>query len=124
MIALATKDQYSSSSTSALGEQLQIPIPFLHQIAHILMKQGLIKATPGPKGGLKLGSKPESISLLDIYVALEGEFVPPVFENDENKEEPVPECIAANELWTETGEKICDYFDSIKLSDLMKKEEK
>ena len=57
MVALAFNKDNQSIATSKYAEQLEIPLPFLHQIAHALQLNGLIKATPGPKGGLRLGNK-------------------------------------------------------------------
>ena len=52
MVALAAEDENRPIPTAALAEKLEIPLPFLHQIAHTLMQSGLIKASPGPRGGL------------------------------------------------------------------------
>ena len=52
MVALAAPGTELPIPSAQLSEQLQIPLPFLHQIAHTLMQSGLIKASPGPRGGL------------------------------------------------------------------------
>ena len=57
MLALASEVDGGSKSTALIAEKLNIPLPFLHQIAHTLQQNGLIKATPGPRGGLRLGQK-------------------------------------------------------------------
>jgi len=71
MQALANQKDTPISS-ARLSAELKIPLPFTHQIAHALMQAGLIKASPGSKGGLRLGRSPSDISLLDIMEALEG----------------------------------------------------
>ena len=54
MVALAQDDENLPKSTSKIAKDLQIPLPFLHQIGHSLTQLGLIKATPGPKGELRI----------------------------------------------------------------------
>jgi len=46
MIALAANGSERPIPSARLSEQLDIPLPFLHQIAHTLMQAGLIKALP------------------------------------------------------------------------------
>ena len=72
MVALASSKDPQPQPTALLAKQLHIPLPFLHQIGHTLMQAGLIKATPGPHGGLKLNQTPHEINLLMILEALEG----------------------------------------------------
>ncbi len=115
MIALASDEKNSSKSTAAISEQLAIPLPFLHQIAHTLQQNGLIKATPGPKGGLKLGSKEKNITLYDIFAALEGQFSVPTSESDGS----IKENEIAVEVWTDVGEKIVNALKEYNLEDLV-----
>jgi Rrf2 family protein len=72
MIALAADESGLAQPSAKLSEQLQIPLPFLHQIAHSLMQSGMIKASPGPRGGLRLNGDANSIPVLKIAEVLEG----------------------------------------------------
>lgn len=45
---------------------------FLSGIMARLSRKGLVKAVPGPKGGLTLARSPELISVLDVVEAAEG----------------------------------------------------
>lgn len=72
MVALAKEGDGKPQPTGALAEALQIPLPFLHQIGHALMQAKLIKASPGPRGGIRLARPAGEISLLDIVETLEG----------------------------------------------------
>ncbi len=72
MIALAKDEQNRPQATAVLAERLHIPLPFLHQIGRSLIQGGLIKATPGPRGGLRLNQPAGKISLLQIIETLEG----------------------------------------------------
>jgi Rrf2 family protein len=66
MIVLAQEAENKTQSTARLAEKLDIPLPFLHQIGHTLMQVGLIKAQPGPHGGLRLNQNPNDISILRL----------------------------------------------------------
>lgn len=72
MSALARLDPSKSVATAVLSQELQIPLPFLHQIGRSLIQGGLIKATPGPHGGLRISGNPNNITLLQIVETLEG----------------------------------------------------
>jgi Rrf2 family protein len=72
MIALAQEQDNRAQATAILADKLQIPLPFLHQIGRSLIQGRLIKATPGPHGGLRLNLVAEEISLLQIVETLEG----------------------------------------------------
>jgi Rrf2 family protein len=78
MIALASEPENHPVPSATLAEKLHIPLPFLHQIGHMLMQAGLVKASPGPRGGLRLNQSPETITVLKIVETLEG----PVCMND------------------------------------------
>lgn len=48
-----------------------------HHVAKILQrlaKEGFISSNRGPSGGFTLAKKPENITMLDIYEAIEGKF--------------------------------------------------
>jgi Rrf2 family protein len=72
MIALAQEEKNLPKATALLSEKLHIPLPFLHQIGRSLIQGGLLKATPGPRGGLRLSQSSSEISLLQIIETLEG----------------------------------------------------
>ncbi len=119
MVALANDKTNLPQSTASLAEGLQMPLPFMHQIAHSLMQAGLIKATPGPRGGLRLNQSARDISVLQVVEALEGPIVlNPCVEND-NCSEGMP---SAQVLWNELQDKITDQLASITLEMLTQSE--
>ncbi len=120
MVALACNKNNQSTATSKYAEQLQIPLPFLHQIAHALQLNGLIKATPGPKGGLRLGNKGLDTTLFDIIHALEGRFSVPAGEDDVQ----IAENDIALGVWKEVGSRINTVLRDYTLADLIVAAEK
>ncbi len=116
MIALAQEPENRAQATATLAEKLQIPLPFLHQIGRSLIQGRLIKATPGPHGGLRLNLPAEDITLLQIVETLEGTIcLSPLLDG----EEPLGgnECMT-NPVWYELQAKLVDHLSSIRLSAL------
>jgi Rrf2 family protein len=72
MIALAATTDGTPRPTAYLAKELNIPLPFLHQIGHTLMQAGLVKASPGPHGGLKINQPSDKITVIKIVETLEG----------------------------------------------------
>jgi Rrf2 family protein len=118
MVALATEENNRPIPTAALAEKLQIPLPFLHQIAHTLMQAGLIKASPGPRGGLRLSQSPETISLLRISETLEGPIcLNPCLECGE--ECPRQNDCTAMPVWNGLQDMIVKYLEGVHLDALL-----
>jgi Rrf2 family protein len=122
MVALASEEENRPIPTATLAEKLEIPLPFLHQIAHTLMQAGLIKASPGPRGGLRLSQSPESISLLRISETLEGPIcLNPCLECGE--ECPRQQTCSAMAVWNSLQDLIVKYLDGVHLDVLLKSSE-
>jgi Rrf2 family protein len=114
MTALAACTDGQLQPTAALAEKLEMPLPFMHQIAHVLMQSGLIRATPGQKGGLKLSQPPVNITVRQIAEALEGPItLSPCQDCDENC--PRRDSCATFMIWNELQEKIVQHLESINL---------
>ena len=113
MIALAQDETNRSQATALLSEQLHIPLPFLHQIGRALIQGGLIKATPGPHGGLRLSGSPERVTLLQIVETLEGpvRVTPEPAENGNG--------VISRAIWEDLQSKLVVYMRCITLKDLL-----
>lgn len=119
MIALAANDNDRPIPSARLSEQLNIPLPFLHQIAHTLMQSGLIKASPGPRGGLRLNSQPDTITVLKIAEVLEGPInIAPCVECPDSCQRQ--ESCATQSMWDDLQSKIINYMVTHTLDELVK----
>lgn len=117
MIALAAETEDRALSTASLSEKLEIPLPFLHQIGHSLMQAGLIKATPGPRGGLRLNQPADSITVRQIVETLEGKIaLNPVDNGDNGNLKGIP--FASQLVWDELEDRILDYLGCVHLAQL------
>lgn len=122
MIALAANNNDRPIPSARLSEQLDIPLPFLHQIAHTLMQAGLIKASPGPRGGLRLNASADSITVLKIAEVLEGPInIAPCIECPENCVHQ--ESCATQSMWDDMQSKIINYMVTHTLEGLAKSAE-
>jgi Rrf2 family protein len=61
-----------TASVSEISARLGVSEAHLAKVLQRLAKNGLVKSTRGPRGGFTLDRKGESISLLDVYEAIEG----------------------------------------------------
>lgn len=59
-------------SVQVLAEDSGMSLNFLGGIMATLSRDGLVKAVPGPKGGVTLARAPEAISILEIVESVEG----------------------------------------------------
>jgi Rrf2 family protein len=116
MIALAQEQDNRAQATAILADKLQIPLPFLHQIGRSLIQGRLIKATPGPHGGLRLNLAAEEITLLQIVETLEGPICispglegEPILQNDPCMSSPV---------WSDLQSTLVNHLSSVRLSAL------
>lgn len=118
MIALAAEPEQKPVATAALAKRLDIPLPFMHQIGHTLMQAGLIKASPGPRGGLRLNLPSSEITLLRIAEVLEG----PICVNvclDCGETCPHEETCTAQPVWQDVQNTIKAKLGSTSLASLV-----
>ena len=115
MIALAQDPTNRSQATANLAEKLQIPLPFLHQIGRSLIQGRLLRATPGPHGGLRLNLPAEEITLLQVIETLEGPVCLSPLDTDG---ESVPESTMTSPVWNELQGQLTHHLASVRLSTL------
>ncbi len=121
MVALAKENEGKPIPTAKLSEMLDIPLPFLHQIGHSLMQAGLIKASPGPRGGIKLSQPAEDISVLAIAESLEGKICLNSCISEKDVCQKIEDCTAQN-MWATMQDQIINFLGEINLDILAKRE--
>lgn len=112
MIALAQETDNRAQATAVLAEKLDIPLPFLHQIGRSLIQGRLIKATPGPHGGLRLNLPAEEITLLQIVETLEGPVC--ISPNLEGEGSGSDSCMSSP-VWSELQTQLVDHLSGVRL---------
>src|SRR5690606_11507026 len=59
-------------SAADLAEETGLPVPTVQKLVSLLSRAGLLRATRGARGGLKLARPAAAITLADIVEAVEG----------------------------------------------------
>ena len=121
MVALAKESDGRPIPTAKLSEMLDIPLPFLHQIGHSLMQAGLINASPGPRGGIKLSQSAEEISILEIAESLEGKICINNCLSEHDVCQKIDECTSQT-MWATMQDQIIRFLGGINLDILAKQE--
>ena len=120
MIALAATTDGAPRPTAYLAKELNIPLPFLHQIGHTLMQAGLVKASPGPHGGLKINQPAEKITVINIVETLEGNVcINPTEGNLPTSQDSNP-C-PTSFIWEELQSNIMKQLSSVTLASLVQR---
>jgi len=78
VLYLAGKGRGELVNRREIAREMDIPGQFLAKIAQQLARAGHIEIVQGAKGGFRLRVPPESLTLLDVVEAVEGE----IFLND------------------------------------------
>jgi len=112
LLALSENPDSAPQATALLAEKLDIPLAFLHQIGRSLIQAGVLKASPGPGGGLKLNRPPECITLRQVLEILEGPIRLNASPNGDDERE-VP-C-STNTLWQQVQDQLIDHLERIPL---------
>ena len=72
MIDLAQRHARGLTQSAAIATRQQIPESYLERLLTSLRRAGLIRSVRGPSGGHELARGPASITLGDVWEALEG----------------------------------------------------
>jgi len=72
ILALSRAGDKARLSSAEIQKSMLIPPSFLHRIIASLARNNILKTFPGREGGVQLARKPEEITLMDIYEAVEG----------------------------------------------------
>ena len=104
-------------SAAEIAEAYGASKAHLFKVLQRLVRAGLVKATRGPKGGYRLTKKPESLSLLQVYEAMDGKirpsrclFTKKVYSRDK--------CVMGKTLET-VNRTVTDYLSKTKLSEFL-----
>lgn len=121
MLFLAHCSDSKPVSIKTLSEKTKLSPEFLEQIFFRLRKAGIIISTRGPGGGFTFIKDPNSITVHDIFKAVdEGYHVAPCADDDPNKAscEFFSECVACD-FWKHTNDILVQYFSGVSIQDVI-----
>ena len=103
-----------SLTVEAIAERRHIPHKFLVHILLQLKRAGIVRSIRGAKGGYLLARPPETISLLDIIVAIDGPVLGTLPASDEHSADF---AIA----WRDVAQEIGKIFEGTSIRDVLEK---
>ncbi len=68
-VVCMASDEHAQSADH-LAAATQVPRRYLHKVLQALVRAGLARSQPGPRGGYALERAPEAITLLDVVNAV------------------------------------------------------
>ena len=134
MMNISTKTEYAVRALTELAinsadkpvsindicKNQNLPVKYIEQLFRKLKQNGLVKSIHGAKGGYQLALEIYNISLKDIMEAVDENYVAPFCNG---KQEELSHCIGLHcgfkNLWDEINEHTENYFDSIKLDQIV-----
>jgi Rrf2 family protein len=119
MVDIAVYSNSEVVTLKSISVRQNISEGYLEQIFSNLRKYGLVIGRKGAQGGYSLSKPANQLTVGEILRALEGDLV---LVDVNNAVDDLEHCINMN-LWNEINQNINDYFDSIKLEDLVNKYE-
>ena len=127
VMALADMAVFSSSKAVSLRDislRQGISLLYLEQIFLKLKKNNIVKSIRGINGGYILNKNPKDIKILDVLLALDQRVKTIGYKKDSKKScnGKSSKCITHN-FWDELDLHINSFFESKKLSDLLKNKE-
>ena len=119
MLELAghTTDEYMRLDKIAAAQD--ISEKYLESIVSILVKSKIIEGMRGRGGGYRLTRKPEDYSVGEILRLTEGSLAPVSCLDCKTDECDRADKCQTRPMWIELDNMICNYLDSVKISDLL-----
>ncbi len=119
---LALNSNGKPVSISEICKKQNLPVKYMEQLFRNLKKNGLVKSVHGSKGGYRLNRNIDEISLKDIMHAVVENFSLTYCDIDKEK---IDFCTGLpcgfHDLWDEIQTHLENYFDSIKLKQIISK---
>ncbi|MBN2352774.1 MAG: Rrf2 family transcriptional regulator [Spirochaetales bacterium] len=123
LLALADGDGKTPVRLGSIARDLHLSFKYLENIFQSLVKARIVRGTRGPEGGYVLERDPRSLSLYDIFRALEG----PVFTVECFDEESACRHLAlcpVRDLWGELRGSLEKFLKRRTLADIKSKYKK
>lgn len=119
MLDLAENGSGEYIAMKKIAERQGISLKYLERILPVLTQNGIVEGLHGKGGGYRLTRKPDEYKIGEILRLTEGDLAPvSCLECNAAPCEKRHECKTLP-MWTKLHDMICDYLDSVTLSDLL-----
>lgn len=121
VLELAKHFSDGTVQSSEIAASQGIPEPYLEQLLTTLRKAGLIRSVRGPQGGHRLARPPESITVGDVVIALEGSVAPLECVQEMSSCSRADLC-AQRDIWVEIDTMVRKVLDSTTIAALLERQ--
>lgn len=109
-------------ATATVAERQHIPLPFLAKIISQLVVRGILEATRGASGGVRLARDPDSISMCDVIEAIDGPVLINACARDPHNCDFSSSCPLC-EVFVSAQQNLVNHLTSVKMSELVARSE-
>jgi Rrf2 family iron-sulfur cluster assembly transcriptional regulator len=120
MLDLAMHDGQGPVTLAGISRRQSISLSYLEQLFGKLRRRSLVESVRGPGGGYTLARAPAQVSVAEIIHAVDEPLDATQCGGKENCREE-QRCMT-HELWATLNEKMFEYLNSVKLSDLVNRQ--
>lgn len=123
LIFLLKESKEQRIKVKEISEALEVPQNYLSKIFHTLSRSGVLKSTPGKKGGFQLAKPANELLLTEIVKPFESSDFPQICILGQavcSDEKPCP----AHDKWKVTAGKIMRFFDTTTLHQVANRKNK
>jgi len=117
MLDLAMHGGKRPVTLAGISQRQSISLSYLEQLFGKLRRHTLVESVRGPGGGYTLARELEKVSVADIITAVDEPLDATQCGGKENCQDD-RRCMT-HELWATLNDKMYEYLDSVKLSDLV-----
>src|SRR2546423_2306647 len=117
MVDLAMRQTRGLDTLAAISERQHISLSYLEQLFGKLRRAKLVSSVRGPGGGYNLAQPAQSITVATMVAAVDEPLDATQCAGKENCHDE-QRCMT-HDLWATLNEKMYEYLDSVKLSDLV-----
>ncbi|HEX6512136.1 MAG TPA: Rrf2 family transcriptional regulator [Chloroflexota bacterium] len=121
LMELADTHGAATKQSAEIAGRWNIPAPYLDQLLTALRKAGLVASVRGPQGGHALARPAATISVRDVFEALEGP-LQPIDCLEDNARCSFSRACAIQDLWSEVQSTVSQLLGSVTIAELSDKQ--
>ncbi len=119
VVYIVTEGKGASMRANEIAKALGVPANYLSKTLHQLARAGILSSERGPRGGFRLASSPEDLSLADVLEPLDPTWIECGCLLGLRRCSDRNSC-PLHERWKKVREPICQFFRETTLADVLK----
>lgn len=119
MVELARRHGQGPTSLAEVADVQGLSLPYLERIVPDLRRANLLESTRGAHGGYELTRAPASISVSEVFVAVEGGLIPLDCMRSDGAACARESVCATRSVWTVVTERLQETLGDTSLADVL-----